>query len=271
MKNSAVFEICAKLKEAFGVIIAIICLLLAADLAAQENITTLETRFIQANRSYSQGEYETAAAEYSELLRLSGPSAGLYYNLGCAQLKAGQLGTAVLSFHRASRLAPRDRDIRANLSFVKALTRPENSQDDEADFLSGPVLGWMFLLSDREVSFSQLVLLGLATLGATVLLAGYSGGLRRVLIWTTLSFAFLLAVNSVLLAVHWHRQYGLVEAVVLQANTEARSGPGEENNRVLVLPEGTVVRMGEVRNGWVLVSLPSGNSGWMPVARLEKI
>lgn len=271
MKKSTVSKLSTTLARGCAVITALISLFLVADLTAQENITTLETRFIQANRSYSQGEYETAAADYSELLRLSGPSAGLYYNLGCAQLKAGQLGPAVLSFNRASRLAPRDRDIRANLSFVKALTRPENSQEDEDDFLSGPLLGWMFLLSDREVSFSQLVLLGLVTLGATVLLAGYSGGLRRVLIWTVLSFALLLAVNSVLLAAHWHRQYRLIEAVVLQANTEARSGPGEENNRVLVLPEGTVVRMGEVRNGWVLVSLPSGNSGWMPVARLEKI
>ncbi|MCE5271276.1 hypothetical protein LLH00_08320 [bacterium] len=248
------------------------CVFTARGLRAQEqNITTLETRFIQANRSYSQGEYEQAAKEYAELLKLSGPSAGLYYNLGCAQLKANQLGPATASFHRAARLAPRDKDIRANLRFVQALTRPENSQEEGEDFLSGPLLGWMFLLSDREVGFSQLVLLGWATLGATFLVAGYAGRARRLLIWATLAGTFLLLANSALLSMHWYRQNYFTEAVVLEANSEARSGPGEENNRVMVLPEGTLVRLGESRNGWVLVSLPSGSSGWMPAARLEQI
>ena len=61
------------------------------------------------------------------------------------------------------------------------------------------------------------------------------------------------------------------QAVVIENGAQARSGPGEDNTRVLVLPEGTLLALRERRGDWVLVSLPSGRSGWLPTDMVEKI
>jgi len=80
-----------------------------------------------------------------------------------------------------------------------------------------------------------------------------------------------LLLNSLLLGIHIYRNNYVHEAVVVQANAEARSGPGEDNTRVLLLPEGTLLRIRQERGGWVLVSLPSGRSGWIKEDMLEEI
>lgn len=246
-------------------------LLAVGTLSAQQRTTTLQELFVSANEHYGRGEYRAAFEAYDELLRIQGPGAGLYYNRGCAGLKDGRLGSAVADFHRAARLAPRDPDIQANLRFVLALVRPENEEDAREGFVNGTLLRWVFLLSGREVGLIQFGLLLFVTIGATALAAGYRGGLRRMMISATVAGTLLLALNSFLLAAHHYRDHRLHQAVVIEPNAEARSGPGEDNTRVLVLPEGTVVRKREERGGWVLISLPSGRSGWVQAGKIELI
>ncbi|MBN2290440.1 MAG: hypothetical protein JXQ83_13980 [Candidatus Glassbacteria bacterium] len=246
----------------------------AASVRAEDNgsATTLERRFREANRAYSENDFEGAAKGYRELLKLTGPNAGLYYNLGCAALKAGHLGRAVLNFKRAARLSPRDPDIRANLSFVTALTRPAGSEEENSrGFLTDLFTRWVFLLSAREAGILQLVFLVWVAVGVTVAALGHRGVLRKAVIGWSAAGLVLLAANSLVLGMHiYSLRYGS-QAVVVEDGAQARSGPGEDNTRVLVLPEGTLVALRESRGGWVLVSLPSGRSGWLPGEMVEKI
>jgi len=234
--------------------------------------TTLEEKFREANQSYSQGEYEKAIDRYEELLGIVGPSADLYYNLGCAALKAGHLGSAVVNFHRAARLQPRDEDIKANLNFIKALTKPESEEEiGEENLLFGFLVRWVFQLTETELAVMQIVFLLVFAAGATLLAIGLSGMLRKATLAAAGAALVFLLLNSLLLGIHIYRNNYVHEAVVVQANAEARSGPGEDNTRVLLLPEGTLLRIRQERGGWVLVSLPSGRSGWIKEDMLEEI
>lgn len=234
--------------------------------------TTLEKKFREANDSYSQGEYEKAIGRYEELLDIVGPSAGLYYNLGCSALKAGRLGMAVVNFHRAARLQPRDRDIKANLEFIEALTKSESEEEiGEENLLFSFLISWVFLLTETELALMQLVFLFIFAAVAIFLAIGLSGTLRKTALAAASAGLVLLLLNSVLLGVHIYRNNYVREAVVIEANAEALSGPGEDNTRVLVLPEGTLLRVSQERGGWVLVSLPSGRSGWLKRDLLEEI
>ncbi|MBI4726807.1 tetratricopeptide repeat protein [candidate division TA06 bacterium] len=82
------------------------------------------------NKHYSQNDYSQAVAAYQEALR-SGPDASVLYNLGNGYFKSGRIGLAVASYRRARYLSPRDKDISANLDFVrsyradKILTMPD--------------------------------------------------------------------------------------------------------------------------------------------------
>ena len=77
--------------------------------------------FNQGNESYRQGQYQQARDQYLEVVGAGVADPRVFYNLGNACLKAGRLGEAVLWYHRALRLDPRDADLRANLRFAEEL------------------------------------------------------------------------------------------------------------------------------------------------------
>src|SRR5438552_9134717 len=96
-------------------------LLCAGSVARAEDVSTA---FDQANRLYEEGKFTEAAAAYEKMLQQGQASPALYFNLGNALFKAGQVGRAVLNYRLAERLAPRDTDIRANLKFARGSVAP---------------------------------------------------------------------------------------------------------------------------------------------------
>src|SRR5690348_13772181 len=75
--------------------------------------------FDSANKLYEQGKFADAASAYEKLVQTGSVSPVLYFNLGNAYFKSGQLGHALAAYHRAEQLAPRYPDVRANLRFVR--------------------------------------------------------------------------------------------------------------------------------------------------------
>src|SRR5262249_50947196 len=75
--------------------------------------------FDAANKLYEQGKFNEAASAYEKLVQSGQVSAALYFNLGNAFFKAGQVGRAIAEYRRAEQLTPRDPDLRANLQFAR--------------------------------------------------------------------------------------------------------------------------------------------------------
>src|SRR5258706_5484251 len=72
--------------------------------------------FKAANQLYDAEKFSEAASAYEKLLP---KTAHIYFNLGNACFRQDKLGTAILNYERARRLAPRDPDILANLKFAQ--------------------------------------------------------------------------------------------------------------------------------------------------------
>ena len=147
----------------FDLIPVILCIILfsgAQTLFAQTESTTLENTFRKANELYAAGNYTEAAKKYSELIKASGASGELYYNLGCAYFKDGKPGYALSSFMKAARLDPRDPDIRKNIEFVKAVTSPvDDAIEDGSSVLMQKIDEILFFFSDFEIGITQIALL----------------------------------------------------------------------------------------------------------------
>src|SRR5262249_51400407 len=75
--------------------------------------------FDAANRLYEQGKFTDAAAAYQKLLQTGKTSPAVYFNLGNAYFKSGQMGRAVAAYRQAELITPRDPDVRANLQFAR--------------------------------------------------------------------------------------------------------------------------------------------------------
>ena len=60
----------------------------------------------RGDQSYQTEHYSDAIALYLEAMERDGTSSDLYYNLGNAYYRSGQIADAILSYERALRLDP---------------------------------------------------------------------------------------------------------------------------------------------------------------------
>ena len=217
----------------------------------------------QGNRLYAEGSYQSAVESYHRALG-QGLHPDLLYNLGNAYFKTGQVGWAIISYRRAAYLAPRDRDISANLTYAR------NYRIDKVLSPPGPLEAGLnrtlHLLSEREAS----LLAGTAFLLAAVLLAFYIVFRKRYLLFMlllpALGFLFCLAAQQA-----WAGQRGSRPAVVVVPEATALAGPGQDFKEILLLHDGTEVTVREARDQYLLVQLPGGSGGWVRKGTVEPV
>lgn len=101
------------------VILCSLILTFALAQAGEGSGASPELQFDAANKLYAQGKFSDAAAAYQQILHEGTLSAALYFNLGNAYFKAGQLGRAIAAYRQAEELSPRDPDVRANAQFAR--------------------------------------------------------------------------------------------------------------------------------------------------------
>lgn len=80
-------------------------------------------RISEANNLYTQENYKAADSLYQMILEEEGVSAALYYNLGNAKYKQGEIAPAILNYERALKLDPNNEDILFNLEMAKLQTK----------------------------------------------------------------------------------------------------------------------------------------------------
>ena len=230
-----------------------------------------EELFQQGNQLYQQNDYAGALEAYGALLQAGFESADLYYNLGNAYFKTGNLGRSILNYERALELRPGDPDTQANLELARSLTADEI--DPLPRFWVLSVLDWWVNLLPRG---SLILIVALAYLGGAAglcirilsrrpgsgplsgwLLAG--GGLALLLFGTT-----LLARESVLGGTEW--------GIILTEEVAVQSAPSDDDDLTLFhVHEGTKVRLDQRTDEWSEVVLEDGRVGWIRSGVLEGI
>src|SRR5262249_40445495 len=158
--------------------------------------------------------------------------------------KAGRIGRAILAYRRARALAPSDPDVAANLAFARSY---RVDKLPEPGGLGRTVAAAFHRMPQRAAA--ELAAVGF--LLASLLSAGWL--VRR---------APALAIGAALVTPV--ALYGLVSqqawageaaerpAVVVVPEVEALSGPGSEFKQILLVHDGTEVRIREARGAYLL-------------------
>ena len=211
----------------------------------------------EANAAYLAGDYSQAATTYEALIEAGHPTGDLYYNLGNALYRQGQLPESILAWKRAEQLSPRDGDIRANLD------RARSQAADQLDNSSPPnPFFWEESLSLQEMAWSAAVLLGL--LGMLGIIRQRRRDLDLAIPGLLLGLPALLFVVSTLRGLH--ALESACPAVVL-LDTDVRSA-GSDSVTLFQLHPGAEVQVDErIDEDW-LVSLPDGRKGWVEASQL---
>lgn len=87
---------------------------------AFSSIRGYASQISEAEAAYNSGNYSEAVEIYKSVMDAEGVSGALYFDLGNAYYKAGQLGDAVLCFERAKKLDPGNKSIINNLNFTSS-------------------------------------------------------------------------------------------------------------------------------------------------------
>ena len=226
-----------------------------------------QSDFDLANAAYADGRYEEAATLYQSLIDEQ-PDAVLYYNLGNARFKQGELAQAILNYERALRLRPNYPDAKYNLAFAQSKITDNIVEQDF--FLSSWARAIRNNLSEHTWWTWSIALFILALIGLLLFLLGREPWLRKTAFhtaWIALLFALIAGLNAGSL----HQRDTLRnEAIITQGIVNAKSSPDRSGTDLFTVHEGTKVTIRETLGEWSNVRVGS-NEGWIRSSCLERI
>ena len=224
----------------------------------------------KANDAYSMGQYETALNDYIEIEKNGYHSYRLYYNMGNAWYKTGNMGKAILYYEKALKLNPAGEDALNNLQIAKLQTL------DKIDVLPEFIVStWIKdirnLMSSNGWGYTAV---GLFAVVCILLLlfkfAPTTGG--RKLSFVLACVVFLFFIFAVLYAFSLRAKAKSEDnAVVMVPVSNVKSAPNSTGNNLFILHEGSKVEILEQAGKWCRIEISDGRQGWLEEKDIEVI
>lgn len=223
-----------------------------------------------ADEAYKAADYTAAIELYESVLADGLTSADLYYNLGNAYYRTGQMGFAILNYERALRLNPSMDDARENLALAESKT-----VDRITELPKLFIVRWVDLLCTRVSPVAWrvvwLVLLALVGLSVVAMRLGPSRQWRKAGLVAGVLVLLLLLMATFLLLRATHQYNTHQEAVVLAPAITVKSSPEGQSTDKLILHEGTLVTVSDSLAGWYKITIADGTTGWCQIEEVERI
>ncbi|MEE8484723.1 MAG: hypothetical protein V3S46_09005 [Nitrospinota bacterium] len=225
----------------------------------------------RGNAAYRAGDYGLAI----ELYKTAGvENAGLFYNRANAHFKKGEIGLAIVYYIRAQRIMPRDTDIRSNLDYARKVRADRLETEKEPWALAAAVVPYR-MLSMNEHAFAALFLftflLALLAFNAGSLKENVKVNAPLKIKGAAIVVAVLLCAQVAVTGMKTYNEKGVAHAVAMVDETTAFSAPSTDSDKVFKLHEGIEMIRKRGENGFALIVLPTGWTGWIPEEALEII
>ncbi len=224
----------------------------------------------EGDSAYSRGEYQQAVAVYTQLLH-QGVSADIYYNLGNAQYRMGNLPQAVLAYERAHLLSPGDKDIWFNLQFVSSRTIDKITPQNEMFFVTW-YRSLVYAMSVDAWAAVSVVALTLACVLLLLYLFGKRLLVREIGFYGSIVLAIVFLLGNVFA---WQQKRAFEQrngAVVISPVVNVKKTPADNSNDAFIIHEGTRVDITDkTMKEWRAVRLADGREGWLKTTTIEEI
>jgi tetratricopeptide (TPR) repeat protein len=232
----------------------------ALPLYAAHASTEIAEIYNNANDLFTKKEYHEALALYQELVSRGVQNPLLYYNLGNTYFKIGNMGNAVLFLERARRLKPFDRDIRANLNYVRS-----QLEDKIRPLYDEGILKFLRKLSSysniKTIVYVEIFLFSILIILLLSFLFLPQSRIRLKKSIILVGVLYLVVLTGMIAQFTYERKFP--QGIILQKNVDVKSSPLMESETLFSLHEGTKFRLIENRGEWVRFSIQDGRQGWM--------
>ena len=227
-----------------------------------------------ASKAYREQDYAKSIDLYEQAiaqgLKENRESADVYYNLGNAYFRDGQLGEAILNYERALLLDPGDSDIRHNLRFAR--TRTEDRIETAGSlFLTNWVNAIQNMFSSNQWATMGIVFFILFLVCAGIFLFVRLMWAKKTAFYAGLVIFVLMIVSNIFA---FNQKDALINrntAVVMAGAASVKASPDNNSNELFQLHEGTKVKIRSTDGNWYEVEIANGSVGWMPKENVEVI
>ena len=206
-----------------------------------------------------------AGKHYEEILESGVQNGKLYYNIGNAYFRGGMIGKAILNYRRALLFNPNNRQMQANLEYVRTKQRNTFSSSGTASLRS------ILLLPRRYIPLwlaITVILLASLLLWGSLTISLFQKEKKPII---TLPIICMVLFTAVVLS--FIPESIEPSGVITAESTIGRNGDsvGYEPTFSEPLYEGLEFIVRESRAGWYLVELQSGDITWLESSSCELI
>jgi tetratricopeptide (TPR) repeat protein len=226
--------------------------------------------FAEANQLYLQAKYPDAITQYEKIVQSGFENGELYFNLGNAYYKSGNIQKAILNYERAKQLLPRDEDVLFNLQLANLQVV------DKIDAVPRIfVYRWvdsmlaLFSLSTMGWIVYAFFLLTLAAFAIFLYARTYTQ--KRLSMFVGLVFSAALILTMIGYGVQSYKESNTEFAIVMSDVANIKAAPDSKGNDLFVLHKGLRVQVLDSVNHWRKIRLADGKVGWIPEDDCETI
>ncbi len=221
----------------------------------------IEQALSSAESAYRNGEYSVAEDNYYQVLNNGFVSEDVFYNLGNAHYKQGEVAQAVWAYKSGLKIAPDNEDLLYNLQVVESELVDAITPLPQF-FLSA---WWQhFALLNSPTVWGVLTILFMWFLAMCIwkLLTAKPAGKQRILFgaggFLCCALVFFAAGSTA------SSIASSQEIVVFAATSHIKSEPNQNSSTLFSLHEGTSAEVLTMETDWIEIKIADGNVGWIP-------
>jgi len=210
--------------------------------------------FEEGVQAYEAGEYGRAAQSYEQLVGEGVEDPAVFYNLGNAYYRSGDIGAAIANYERALQLAPRFENVRENLDKAVGDTRQRLSKPLPSDWEQS-LLFWHYGM--KRSTTGRIAVMVWCVFWCVLALRQW-----RPMRYTRRAALLMGVLAAAFGASAWAKAHPVALAVAHAESVAVRYGTHDDETVRFELHAGDRVTVDRRQGGWARVVTVDGERGW---------
>jgi tetratricopeptide (TPR) repeat protein len=226
--------------------------------------------FKRGNEYYQKQDYDNAIKAFEQLIKEGDVSAEVYYNLGNAYYKTGNVPHTLLNYERAHKLSPDDEDINFNLKIASLKVVDKMDAVPEIFYKRWLKAIALEFTTETWTAFF-LASIWMLFIFLAVYVVASSASLKK----SGFVFAVIFLAISAVVFVLAQKSYSMMhvdqQAIIMPSSVYVKSSPDEKGSDQFILHEGTKVDVLDEFAEWKKIRIANGSIGWLKQKEIEII
>ena len=217
--------------------------------------------FEKGNTFYNKGDYQNAIESYLTIIENGYHSPEVYYNLGNANYKIGNVAEANFYFEKAKMLSPNDKMIINNLGFAKNMTM------DSIEILPQTQIYLFFsdllaFMTTDNWSITTILILWIVCILFLIYSFSKSIFTKRIFFSSGI-VSFLIFIFFMYLTISKYEQENIKRGIIFSKEIGVWTEPNQRTEVLFFLHEGTKFQITDELEGWSKILISNGSEGWI--------